>query len=73
MDDDVEWSQNGAAREDHDHSPNAKNEELEEVVQDEGEMEVEDDQSSDTKYDDRFDDVDNLSSDEGDDAGSSTS
>jgi hypothetical protein len=73
MDGDAESSQNGAAHEDHDHSPNDKNEELEEVVQDEGKMEVEDDQSSDTKDDDRFDDVDNLSSDEGDDAGSSTS
>jgi hypothetical protein len=73
MDDDAESSQNRAAHEDHDHSPDDKNEELEEVVQDEGKMEVEDDQSSDTKDDDRFDDVDNLSSDEGEDANSSTS
>jgi hypothetical protein len=50
-----------------------KNEELEEVVQDEGKMEVEDDQSSDSKNDDRFGDDDNLSSDEGGDAESSTS
>jgi hypothetical protein len=34
---------------------------------------MEDDQSSNAKDDDRFDDVDNLSSDEGDDADSSTS
>jgi hypothetical protein len=50
-----------------------KNEELEEVVQNEGKTEVEDDQSSNSKKDDRFGDDDNLSSDEGDDAESSTS
>jgi hypothetical protein len=50
-----------------------KNEELEEVVQNEGKTEVEDDQSSDSKNDDRFGDDDSLSSDEGDNVESSTS
>jgi hypothetical protein len=49
-----------------------KNEELQEVVQDNGKLEVEDDQSTDTKQDDRFGDVANLSSYEGDNVDSST-